>query len=359
MQLPEHGANAHMVYERLGMTAHENVLDFSENVNPAGPPEAVLKRWPQLVTELKAYPDPSGEPFLSAAAKFHNVEKASLFIGNGAAELLSLLAERYRGKKAVVVHPTFSEYETTLTAKNVEVVRVCALATEGFHLPLQDIMAAMEEASALYLCTPNNPTGIMPSQHDLLELIGHGEKVDCEIVLDEAFIDFVDESRSFINKLSDFPHVIVVRSMTKMYAIPGIRLGYVVAKPAIIEEIKALAPHWNVNGIAAEIGAICLDEKAYCERAIVHSDTEREKMKVFLEDNGCSVTDGAANFISFTLGEGRNTRQLYKDMLLRGIVLRHSENFRGMDGEWLRIGMKKSVHMARLKKELSQWFADN
>ena len=319
----------------------------------------MLQRWPQLVTELKAYPDPIGEPFLSAAAKFHDVEKASLFIGNGAAELLSLLAERYRGKKAVVVHPTFSVYETTLTAKNVEIIRVHALASEGFRLPSRDIMAAMEEASVLYLCTPNNPTGMMPSHDELLGLIMHGKEVNCEIVLDEAFIDFVDESRSFIGKLSEFPHVIVVRSMTKMYAIPGIRLGYVVANPTIIEEIKALAPHWNVNGIAAQIGAICLDEKEYCERAIVHSDTEREQMKVFLEDNGCSVTDAAANFLTFTPGVGRNTRALYKDMLLRGIVLRHSENFIGMDGNWLRIGMKKSVDMERLKKELSQWFADN
>lgn len=359
MQLPEHGANAHIVYERLGMTAHENVLDFSENVNPAGPPEAVLKRWAQLVSKLKAYPDPSGEPFLSAAAKFHDIEKASLFIGNGAAELLSLLAERYRGKKAVVVHPTFSEYETTLTVKNVEIVQVCASASAGFRLPLTAIMAAMGGASVLYLCTPNNPTGIMPSSSELLEIITHGREVNCEIVLDEAFIDFVDESRSFISNVSDFPHVIVVRSMTKMYAIPGIRLGYVVAHPNIIEEIKALAPHWNVNGIAAQIGAVCLEEKEYCERAIAHSDVEREQMKVFLENNGCSVTDAAANFLSFTLGEGRQPSQLYKDMLLRGIVLRHSENFKGMDGKWLRIGMKNSVDMERLKKELSQWFADN
>lgn len=359
MQLPKHGANPHAVYSKLEIEQPARLLDFSENVNPAGPPKRVSEEWSTLLKEVAAYPDPRGEPFLSAVAEFHGVSKDALFIGNGAAELLALLAERYRGKRAVVVHPTFSEYEATLQAKQVEVVHILSIEETGFQLPIGEIRQAMETADVLYLCTPNNPTGILPAREDLLELIYYGAKVDCEIVLDEAFIDFIDESLSFIPEVKEFSHVIVVRSMTKMYAIPGIRLGYVVANPKIITSIKSIAPHWNVNGIAAAIGEICLQEVEFTEQAILYSNEQREKMKAFLQMNGCIVTDSRANFLSFKLREGRITRRLYEDLLKCGIVLRHSENFRGMDGGWLRIGMKKESDMAVLKEELTRWFAEN
>ena len=213
------------------------------------------------------------------------------------------------------MHPTFSEYEATLLAKDVEIVRVFASESDGFKLPLEAILEAMTSASVLYLCTPNNPTGIMPERTDLNVIIRHGAEVGCDVVLDEAFIDFVDESLSFIAEIKNNPHVIVVRSMTKMYAIPGIRLGYIAANPSVIKEIKALAPHWNVNGLAAQIGAVCLQEEQYREQAIQYSTSEREKMTRFLTDNDCNVTNSVTNFISFTLGSGRDSNKLYKDML--------------------------------------------
>src|SRR4051812_23441991 len=132
MQLPEHGANPHQVYAKLGIPQPTHVLDFSENVNPLGPPEEILRMWSKLASKLTVYPDPEGEPFLSAAAALHGVSKECLFAGNGAAELLAIIAERYRGKRAIVVHPTFSEYEATLKTKNVEVVRVLASEEDGF-----------------------------------------------------------------------------------------------------------------------------------------------------------------------------------------------------------------------------------
>lgn len=356
MQLPEHGANPRHVYEKIGMTPPTRIVDFSENCNPAGPPRAVIEMWPELLTRLNAYPDPSGEPFLSKVADYHGVPKESVFAGNGAAEILSLIAERYRGKRAIVVHPTFSEYEATLQAKGVEIERLIASEADGFKLPVDTILESISQADALYLCTPNNPTGVLPERDDLLAVIRKAGEVGCEVILDEAFIDFIDESKSFIPELNDFPHVIVVRSMTKMYAIPGIRLGYVIAHPEVIAVLKSAAPHWNVNGMASAIGAVCLDEEAYREQAIRHANEEREKMSAFLRELGCTVTESEANFLSF---KPCDAGKLYRGMLAKGIVLRHSENFRGMDGRWLRVGMKSSGEMEELRRELAHWFADD
>ncbi len=359
MGLPEHGANPNSLYEKIGLVPPRDIIDFSENVNPAGPPQSVIDIWPALVNKLSAYPNPTGEPFRTAVAHYHDVSTENIIVGNGAAELIALLAQRYRGKRAIVIHPTFSEYEATLRATDCEIVRISAKETSNFDLPIQEILLAMHDADVLYLCTPNNPTGVLPNRKDLEVIVAHGGKVNCEVVIDEAFIDFVDEKLSFIPVALLNQHVIILRSMTKMYAIPGIRLGYVVANPLVITEIRETAPQWNVNGIAVEIGVACLRALEYREQAIVHSRTERQKMTKFLQGNGCTVTDSVANFLTFKPQNAQWTEQLYTDLLKRGIVLRHSKNFIGMNGSWLRIGMKKSVEMTVLKEELTRWFKAN
>lgn len=359
MQLPKHGANPHRLYESMNVSMPATVYDFSENVNALGLPARIRSMWPQLLQKVTAYPDPYGEPFLSSAAKFHEVEKDCLFIGNGAAEIFSLLAERYRGKKALIVHPTFSEYEATLRAKEVEIQQILASEQVGFAPPMAVIQEAMKDADVLYLCTPNNPTGILPDREELMKLIEYGEKVKCDVVLDEAFIDFVGESLSCVPSVKAYKHLIVVRSMTKMYAIPGIRLGYVVSHPSVIDEIRSFAPHWNVNGIAAEVGALCFQELAFVEKTKEQSACEREKMHTFLESNGCIVLHSVTNYLVFKLPNTRKSTEFYRYLLTRGIVLRHTKNFHGMDGHWFRIGMKKDAEMTLLRKELRRWFEVN
>ena len=142
--------------------------------------------------------------------------------------------------------------------------------------------------------------------------------------------------------------------MTKMYAIPGIRLGYLIAHPERIEELKSRASHWHVNGLAAEIGVLCLQQEAYREQAIQHAQIERLKMTKFLRANGCEVLDSSVNYV--VMKPARDTKNLYRELLKQGIVLRHSENFRGMDGRWLRIGMKSEAMMGTLREAMDQWF---
>ena len=148
--------------------------------------------------------------------------------------------------------------------------------------------------------------------------------------------------------------------MTKMYAIPGIRLGYVVANPTIISEIKALCPALECERHCGANRRVMFERRLSTEnKSIRQSNAQRSSLKAFLEMNGCTVTDSVVNFLSFKPGGDRTARQLHRDLLQRGIVLRHSENFYGMDGEWLRIGMKNAGEMAILKEELAKWFAEN
>ncbi|SIT69900.1 threonine-phosphate decarboxylase CobD [Edaphobacillus lindanitolerans] len=353
--LPEHGANPKLLYRRLGMEEPEEVLDFSENVNPLGIPESVRKAWPGLIRLLPHYPEPDGEPFRSDAARFHGVPSEMVMVGNGAAELFSVIADRYRGKRALLIHPTFSEYKATLLAKGALCVDLTVDPSDA-ALPVGRIKQAMEDADVIYLCNPNNPTGERIPEEKMLELAGHGRGCGCELVIDEAFMDFAGEAHSFVPHLAEHPHVAVMRSMTKMYAIPGIRLGYMVASPQRIKEHRKAAPHWNVNGIAAQIGSLCLQEAEFRERSVLYSRTVREELTAFLVAAGCTVTNSETNYVSFR--PPADPAGLYESLLRQGIVLRHSENFLGMDGQWFRVGMKEEWKMDRLKEALARWFEE-
>lgn len=361
MLLPNHGANPYRLYTQLGIQLPADILDFSENVNPAGVPDFIKNEWIDYLQLLQRYPDPEGEPFLSAVAKYHDISTENIVLGNGAAEIFSLLATYFRGNNAIILHPTFSEYEATLKENGVEIQRVICEDLVNWKLPIDELQQTMQNADVLYLCTPNNPTGALPSKEELHQLIAFAKESNCSIVLDEAFIDFVDEHASFIQSVKENPQLIIVRSMTKMYAIAGIRLGYMVAAPEIASAIRKLAPHWHINGIAAEIGARCLsmEEDAFRQQACDYAEQMRTRFQAFLRRNHCVVTNSVTNYVSFQLPVIAQSQNFFTYMLKKGIVLRHTENFIGMEGTWFRVGMKEPKAMDRLEEEMMHWFQAN
>lgn len=355
MSLPNHGANAHHLYEKLGIAMPEAVIDFSENVNPLGAPAFVKERWQSYADLISTYPDPLGEPFLSAAANYHEVPVEQVIVGNGAAEIFASLAKRYENKRAVLIHPTFSEYEATLSTYHVYLKEIIALQ----ELPLDEIMDEVEFAEVIYICRPNNPTGFLAPLEDIKKIAAYAKRYKCEVVLDEAFLDFIDEKESFIPFLTDFPNVIVVRSMTKMYAIPGLRLGYAVAHKQIVQDIRSRMPHWNSNAIATTIGAECLKEEEYRIQAIAFAREMREEFTAFLEKVNCRVLPSVTNFLCFQLPDSTYSKTFFEFLLAKGCVLRHTENFKGLDGKWFRVGMKERSKMTLLQKEMTAWFEEN
>lgn len=356
MLLPSHGANPRHLYDRLSLDIPTEIYDLSENVNPAGPPAVIEASWNSYLELISQYPDPTGEPFLSKVADFHHVKKNQIVLGNGASEIFTVLARRYAGKRAIVVHPTFSEYEVTLRAAGAEVVDIMVDDIATWQLPVETLKREMVTASVLYVCTPNNPTGVLPSREVLEELIAHGREVNCEIVLDEAFIDWVDEKASSIPLISQNSHVLVVRSMTKLYAIPGIRLGYLVAHHEICDELREQLPHWHINGLAAVIGVACLASESYAKKAVQRAKEQRIKTTAILQGYGCTVTNSVTNYVAFRLPNPLESAAFFRFCLERGVVLRHSENFKGMNGEWFRIGMKEEGVMAVFEVVLADWF---
>ncbi|AQQ54315.1 pyridoxal phosphate-dependent aminotransferase [Planococcus lenghuensis] len=359
MNLPDHGANPLRLYKELNLEPPVRLLDFSENVHPFGPPDFIRQQWPALLPAITRYPDPAAEPFRTAAASFHSVSPDQVAASNGAAEVFTWLARRYRGKRVLLAEPAFSEYRKTLEAEGAQVKTIQLEADDAWALPVNELAPLLADCAAFYICNPHNPTGALIRPEDMKRIAGICRTADCELVIDEAFMDFAGEAFSFVPQLSANPHVTIIRSMTKMYALPGLRLGYVLGQGDVIRELTAGAAHWNVNALAAAIGAQCFKESGYRRMIREAAVAERQKMTAFLSGAGCKVTDSAVNFLSFRLPPSYDPARFLKDMLQRGLILRHTYSFNGMDGEWFRIGMKSSADMEALREAIAGWLRGN
>lgn len=353
MSYPAHGANAEALYQSLHIEMPENIIDLSENVNALGQPQAVKEMWPTLLASLGKYPNEQVEPFRSKIAQFHQVNPNDIAVGNGAAECLMVLAHHFQQKQAIVLEPSFSEYKRTLQQAGVAVHSLLIDDIKTYSIPIARVKQAMEQADVLYICNPNNPTGVLTKRAVIEELLQHGQQVNCAVVVDEAFIDWTDEVQSVVPRVRSYDNLIVLRSMTKMYALAGVRLGYIISQQA--PKFVQAFPHWNVSEIAIQLGCACIHAKDFVEASRKTSDVMRESMKQFLTSYHCRVSDSAANFLLFSLPERMEAQAFFITMLKQGIVLRHTKNYIGLEGQWFRIGMKDTEAMDRFKRAFTEY----
>lgn len=351
--LPNHGANPAQLYEQLDIPMPAEIIDFSENVNPLRSPITLTPE--EIEQAISVYPHPKGEPFLSEVAAFHHCAKENVLLGNGAAEIFTFLAAILRNKQVLLVEPTFSEYEATLRAQHATIHHVDVTDIVHYTLPMEAIYERLPQMDALYVCTPNNPTGVLPPRVQIMQLIQWATTFQTLLILDEAFVDWLGEEYSFAEEATRNPFVIVVRSMTKMYKIPGVRLGYAIAHESRIEQLQAFASHWHINGIAIALGTKLLHEEEYRAQAIEMARVSRETIFRKLHKMGYRYTKSTTNFVTFQLANPEQSDAFFEQMLRQGIVLRHTKNFRGLDGKWFRIGMKSTQQMTRLETEMSAW----
>lgn len=353
MSYPAHGANAETLYKSLHIEMPENIIDLSENVNALGQPQAVQQLWPTLLCSLGKYPNEQVEPFRSKIAAYHQVAPNYIAVGNGAAECLMVLARHFQRKTAIVLEPSFSEYKRTLQQESITVQSILVDDIETYTLPVTRVKQAMEQADVLYICNPNNPTGVLTKSAVIEELLQYGQQVDCAIVVDEAFIDWTDEAESVVPLVSTYDNLIVLRSMTKMYALAGVRLGYIMSQQA--PKFVQSFPHWNVSEIAIQLGCACIDAHDFVAKSREFSDTMRESVEAFLKAHHCRVSNSAANFLLFSLPEQLDAQSFFMAMLDQGIVLRHTKNYVGLEGQWFRIGMKQTDAMERFKRAFTEY----
>ncbi|MCH7321950.1 aminotransferase class I/II-fold pyridoxal phosphate-dependent enzyme [Solibacillus sp. MA9] len=355
MQLPAHGANASTLYEAMRITMPQQVIDLSENVNALGIPAAIIQAWPKLIEKVSAYPHEQAEPFRSLVAKSHVVQSQQVLVTNGAAEGLMVLAQYFKGQNVVVLEPSFSEYKRTLQQHNCQIQSIVANDLECYKFDMNDLHNRLQNAQACYICNPNNPTGVLLDREWIEALVKRHRQ--CIFIVDEAFIDWTDEAQSVITLIKQYVNIIVIRSMTKMFAMAGVRLGYMLGQK--VEKLRPHLPHWSVSNIAIDLGCICLEQQKFIVESRDYSANLLKKMKHYFHSIDCIYTNSAANYLLFKLPATFNTQHFFSYLLVRGIVLRHTKNYEGLHGEWFRIAVKTENMWEQAKKEIDDYVKNN
>jgi threonine-phosphate decarboxylase len=320
-----------------------HLLDFSANINPLGPPPRVIELLKEGMDSIVHYPDPAQRVLKQKLAEKHLVSPEQILIGNGAAECIALVILGLQPEIAGVSYPCFSEYEQLSAAYGVKIKPSYGKLANDFKPDHSELLQLIAETDIVFVGHPNNPTGVTFSRDELFEMAEQAEKTSTYLVIDEAFIDFlpIEKQITLLGELDRWKKVIIIRSMTKFYAIPGLRLGYVLAHPDLIAKMQEKQVTWSVNQMALIAGEAVLNEKEYEEATIALIDEQRSYVKHYIESNlRWRVFPGQANFLLVRTTDEITSADLQWLMGQKGILIRSCAMYPGLTNHDFRIAIR-------------------
>lgn len=325
-------------------------LDFSVNINPLGIPREVEEALHGAVRKCGEYPDIAAERLREAVSRMLSVPEEYLLFGNGASELFMAAVHGMKPEKTVIPVPSFYGYEYAAGAASENILYYGTKRKNGFCLGEDFFEFLTEDVDLLFLANPNNPTGNLMDREYLARLLEHCGKRGIYVVLDECFIEFCGEGHSALPQVSRFDNLILVRAFTKIFAIPGVRLGYLVCgNRQLLEGMNRHLPEWNLSVFAQAAGYVCAKQDAYVAETADYVKEERFFLADGLKNLGFTVFDSMANFILFY-----TTWPLYNPLLERGILIRDCSNFKGLSEGFYRVAVKSRKESEILLKELGR-----
>ena len=310
-------------------------LDFSVNVNPLGMPGAAKRALFAATDAMERYPDPQCRALRQALAEKHGVAADMILCGNGAADMIFRVCACLKPKKALTLAPTFSEYERPVKLFGGEMAEYHLKEAGDFALTDAVLEALTPDVELFVLCNPNNPTGRL-APFDLLRRIAAAcAESGTLLMVDECFLAFTS-GQSMVSLLHEFPNLLILNAFTKLYALAGLRLGYLLcADTALLSRIAAFGAEWSVSAAAQAAGLGALEEPAWTERTRSLIQQECASMRKRLMALGLTVFPSDTNFLLI-----KSPVPLYEPLKKRGILVRNCANFTGLNDQFIRIGLK-------------------
>ena len=317
-------------------------LDVSVNINPFGLPESVREALHQSIDEFATYPDDTcsrlRQEIARGLSKQAQISAEDILCGNGAADLIYRFALAKKAKHAIVLAPTFSEYEQALQLVGTKVTLYMLKKETNFSVTTELLSLLTSDVDVLFLCNPNNPVGNVIEMPLLLQILKHCKKNEITLMVDECFLEFTMcyEANTLITECLAYENLCVLKAFTKTYAMAGLRLGYVVSSNhELLRQMKHSGAPWSVSTPAQIAGIAALTETAYVQKTREYIKWQREWMKGQLEGFGFKVYESEANYLLF---EAKET--LYTQLLRREILIRQCGNYYGLDQTYYRVAIK-------------------
>lgn len=311
--------------------------DFSANVNPLGTPQGVLDAVKESLSALSAYPDPYCRKLVRALSEAEKVPESFILCGNGAAELIYAFCRALQVPLGAEPVPTFCEYSLAMEAAGGSMLNYRLSPDRCFSLDGEFLSFLKENRpSAVFLCNPNNPTGMLLEQNFLEEILGFCHEHHIRLLVDECFLELCQGGRSLVPLLSEFPELTILKAFTKTYGMAGLRLGYCLSSDSkFLEAVARQLQPWNVSIPAQAAGVAALQERDYVQvsRRLIYR--QRQYLMDRLQEAGLRPFAGCANFILFKGPVG-----LEQKLLEKKIGIRCCRNFPGLGEGWYRIAVR-------------------
>lgn len=369
-----HGGNLLEAMERYGK---KSFIDLSANINPFGPPEGVWEAMTKALPKIVHYPDPEYRRLRKGLAQNFDLPVDWILLGNGAGELLFSILQALRPKSVLIPVPSFSEYERATRACGAKITTL-PLGVDGWNNPsfkLEYVLEAgvdskeatgtiqneknvyfwkekLRESDLLFLNSPHNPTGSSLERNQFELLLALAQEMGTWVILDESFVDFLEDEHRWSGReyLREYPNLVVLYSMTKFYALPGLRLGAVFAAPKVLDQVKEHRDPWAVNILAEEAGIVAIEDQEYPNRVrrllreskeyFFHS-FEQAKLTNFM------LVPSSVNFALIKILNGRS-KDIVEELGNQGVLVRDCGSFQGLEGEFIRVAIKDIPSMQAL-----------
>jgi threonine-phosphate decarboxylase len=343
-----HGGNITEAAKRYDLEENK-IIDFSSNVNPLGP-SSVAKRAAKIaISSIGRYPDPDMHELRRAIARYFGIKPEHVMCGNGANALIHLIPRVFRPRKALVPFPTFTEYAAAVEDAGGEVVPFPLQERQGFRVDPLEMSFALKGADIAFLCNPNNPTGQLIPKTEMLEIARYALQHNVRLVVDETFMDFTN-SDSLVKEAVESPHLICLRSFTKFFGMPGLRIGYAVSGEANSAALRSGQEPWTVSVPAEQAAIAVLGDWSYINKTRRLIEKERERLLSALRIlPGVETFPCSANFI-FIKVTSLDVPTFIKRLGERGMLVRDCSTFPGLDGRYIRIGVRTRCENKRLIK---------
>jgi adenosylcobyric acid synthase len=353
METFRHGGNITRLARMSGL-GKEGVVDFSANINPLGPPEWFRSVVSASLNSVIHYPDPDSTELVRAAAARYGAETTQVIVGNGSTEIIHLLSRALGVTRAVIPVPSYSDYVASADAAGIGAETFPLEEKNGFRLNLALLAKSLVGGEIVFLGQPNNPTGFVIDPEELRRFAKRNPSTI--FAVDEAFGDFVEGMDSLTANRPG--NVIVILSLTKIFAIPGLRAGCAIADEFIAEAVKRIQPCWSVNSVAQAVAAAALKDVEFVTRSRRFITERRSELLADLKQiPQVSAFPGEANFLLLRIDSGGlDARILAERMLENGVAVRWCENFAGLDKRFIRVAVRTADENSLLCETMKSAF---
>lgn len=357
----EHGGNIYKIARQSGQTSE--YLDYSANINPLGLADSVRSAIIDGIDSIIHYPDTEGFLLKQAIAKHYQIDYETITLGNGAVELMYVLGHVIRPRRVLTVAPAFSEYERTAEVADASIYYLPLTETNGFRVDGEMVVRELMAEDLVFLGNPNNPTGMMISRDELIAIIEKAKKCGATVAVDESFIDFVEDGEEYTVRylVAQYDNLVVFHSLTKFYAIPGLRLGFAVSCPALRSKLEWGKDPWNVNSLAQIAGYIALGDTSYQEASRALVSREKDDLYRMVQSiDGLEPFYPSVNFMLIKITKSGLTAEKVKQMMVEKeqILIRDCSKYEGLSDAFIRVAVKNHEQNMRLIEGLQRIVGD-